>query len=880
MNGLKSLALFFHHRFLVQILACCSLVAIIGGCANRENYHAFRDWSLAPEVRAADLVAQMTLQEKVTQMRYDAPAIPRLGIPQYNWWNECLHGVGRAGEATVFPQAIGMGATWNKALIHEMGVAVSDEARAKHHRFVQEGKRGIYQGLTFWTPNINIFRDPRWGRGQETYGEDPWLTGELGVSYINGLQGDHEKYLKLVATAKHFAVHSGPEKSRHVDNYISGPRDLNETYLPAFEKAVKEAQVHSVMCAYNRTNDLACCGSNVLLDSILRQEWQFDGYIVSDCWAINDFYLPDRHGVSGSGAEASALAVSSGTDLNCGNTFDPNLSEAVLSQLIDESEVDQALTRLMAARFKLGMFDDPVQVPWSRIPYEVVRSEAHQELAKQVARESIVLLKNEGDMLPLRSDLNSIAVIGPNAHSIQPLLGNYHGTSVTHNTPFKAIRDRLPNAEVRYAKGSNITREWPLLTPIPAERLRSEGNTGLKGAYFSNGEWAGQPALERIDEQLNFIWVDRPFEMVTDTFTVRWSGEIIPETTGKYRIGLRACNAGKLFLNGEKVIDFSDDHQPRMDYHDLDLVAGQAISVRIDYYNFHADPQVQLLWSILEQDLLTPALDLVRQSDVTVLCLGLSPDIEGEEMPVVMEGFDKGDRSDIVLPSSQQELLQAVMAVGKPVVLVLLNGSALAINYAAENVPAIVEAWYPGEFGGLALAEILFGDVNPSGKLPVTFYRSVEDLPDFKSYDMTNRTYKYFQGTPLFPFGHGLSYSQFEYTDLVFDDTHGASVQVTVKNASQRAGQETIQVYLSTPDMTDTPQRALIAFQKEFFEAGQTRTLKIDLPSDRLKVVAADGQKIDPEGKVFLSVGGKQPGFSGVADSPNTETLIQQIMMK
>ena len=377
MNGLKSLALFFHHRFLVQILACCSLVAIIGGCANRENYHAFRDWSLAPEVRAADLVAQMTLQEKVTQMRYDAPAIPRLGIPQYNWWNECLHGVGRAGEATVFPQAIGMGATWNKALIHEMGVAVSDEARAKHHRFVQEGKRGIYQGLTFWTPNINIFRDPRWGRGQETYGEDPWLTGELGVSYINGLQGDHEKYLKLVATAKHFAVHSGPEKSRHVDNYISGPRDLNETYLPAFEKAVKEAQVHSVMCAYNRTNDLACCGSNVLLDSILRQEWQFDGYIVSDCWAINDFYLPDRHGVSGSGAEASALAVSSGTDLNCGNTFDPNLSEAVLSQLIDESEVDQALTRLMAARFKLGMFDDPVQVPWSRIPYEVVRSEAH-----------------------------------------------------------------------------------------------------------------------------------------------------------------------------------------------------------------------------------------------------------------------------------------------------------------------------------------------------------------------------------------------------------------------------------------------------------------------------------------------------------------------
>ncbi|MDW3195032.1 MAG: glycoside hydrolase family 3 C-terminal domain-containing protein [Cytophagales bacterium] len=877
MNENKHAASFFRNQLLIKTLVFFSLLAVLGGCANRETYFAFRDWTLAPEARAADLVAQMTLQEKVSQMRYDAPAIPRLNIPQYNWWNECLHGVGRAGEATVFPQAIGMGATWNTDLIHRMGVAVSDEARAKHHRFVKEGKRGIYQGLTFWTPNINIFRDPRWGRGQETYGEDPLLTGDLGVAYINGLQGDDDRYLKLVATAKHFAVHSGPEKSRHVDNYISTPRDLNETYLPAFEKAVKEAQVHSVMCAYNRTNDLACCGSNVLLDSILRQDWGFDGYIVSDCWAINDFYLPNRHEVSGSGAEASALAVKSGTDLNCGNTFDPNLSKAVLSQLIDESEVDKALTRLMSARFKLGMFDDPNLVPWSRIPYEVVRNEDHQELAKQVARESIVLLKNESDVLPLSTDLRSVAIIGPNANSIQPLLGNYHGTSVAHNTPFKAIRERLPHADVKYAKGSNITKEWPLLTPIPAKNLKSGNTTGLKGTYFSNAKWEGQPVLEKADEQIDFIWVDRPFEMEIDTFTVRWAGEIVPETSGKYRIGLRACNSGKLFLNGEQVISFSDDHQPRMDYHDIELKAGETIAVQIDYYNFHADPQVHLLWSLLEQDLLTPALDLVRQSDVTVLCLGLSPDIEGEEMPVVMEGFDKGDRSDIVLPSSQQELLKAVMATGKPVVLVLLNGSALAINYAAENVPAIVEAWYPGEFGGLALAEILFGDVNPSGKLPVTFYKSVEELPDFKSYDMTGRTYKYFEEEPLFPFGHGLSYSNFEYTDLKFSDHH---IEVTIENTSTRAGLETIQVYLSTPDMANTPQRALIAFQKEFFDAGETRILKINLPSESLKVVAADGQKIDPEGKVFLTVGGKQPGFSGVADSPNTKTLTQQIMMK
>lgn len=880
MNSLENPVSFFRNRFLLKALVFFSLLVTIGGCANRENYYAHLDRSLPSEVRAADLVAQMTLQEKVSQMRYDAPAIPRLGIPQYNWWNECLHGVGRAGEATVFPQAIGMGATWNTELIHRMGVAVSDEARAKHHRFVKEGKRGIYQGLTFWTPNINIFRDPRWGRGQETYGEDPLLTGDLGVAYIYGLQGDDDQYLKLVATAKHFAVHSGPEKSRHVDNYIGSPRDLNETYLPAFEKAVKEAQVHSVMCAYNRTNDQACCGSNVLLDSILRQEWGFDGYIVSDCWAINDFYLPDRHNVSESGAEASALAVKSGTDLNCGNTFDPNLNEAILAKMIDESEVDQALTRLMAARFKLGMFDDPGLVPWSQIPYDVVRSEAHQELAKQVARESIVLLKNEGDLLPLNTDLRSVAVIGPNANSIQPLLGNYHGTSVAHNTPFKAIRERLPNTEVKYAKGSNITKEWPLLTPIPTNNLRVGNKAGLKGSYYSNEKWAGKPEFERVDEQIDFIWVDRPFAMESDTFTVRWTGEILPETTGKYRIGLRACNAGKLFLDSEMVINFSDDHQPRMDYYDIDLVAGQAISVQIDYYNFHADPQIQLLWAQLEQDLLTPALDLVRQSDVTVLCLGLSPDIEGEEMPVVMEGFDKGDRSDIVLPSSQQELLREVLRTGKPVVLVLLNGSALAINYAAEKAPAIVEAWYPGEFGGLALAEVLFGDVNPSGKLPVTFYQSVEDLPDFKSYDMTDRTYKYFTGTPLFPFGHGLSYANFQYADLTFEAADSPTVSVSIRNTSDQSGSETIQIYLSTPDMADTPQRTLIAFQKEFFEARQTRDLKIDLPAESLKVVGENGQRIDPIGRVFLSVGGKQPGFSGVADSPTTETLTQQIMMR
>ncbi|MEP0367412.1 MAG: glycoside hydrolase family 3 C-terminal domain-containing protein [Cyclobacteriaceae bacterium] len=858
----------------------CLVILLLSACHSRTKYQFdFLNPELSPVERAQDLVSQMTLQEKVSQMRYDAPEIPRLKVPKYNWWNECLHGVGRAGEATVFPQAIGMGGTWNTELINQMGVAVSDEARAKHHQFIKENKRGIYQGLTFWTPNINIFRDPRWGRGQETYGEDPLLTGNLGVAYINGLQGDDEHYLKLVATAKHFAVHSGPEKSRHVDNYISSPKDLNETYLPAFEKAVKQANVHSVMCAYNRTNDLACCGSNVLLDSILRKEWGFDGYIVSDCWAINDFYFPDRHGVSESASEASALAVKSGTDLNCGNTYDPALSDAVLSKFIDEAEVDLALTRLMTARFKLGMFDDPERVPWSKLPYDVVRSEEHQELAKQVARESIVLLKNENNTLPLSTALKSIAVIGPNANVVQPLLGNYHGTSVNFTTPYKAIKAKLPNADVRYAKGSNITKEWPLLTPIPSKNLNADQATGLRGQYFQNENWSGEPVLDRVDPMVDFIWVERPFEMKSDTFSVRWTGQITPESSGKYRIGLRACNVGKLYLNDQLVLEFSDDHDPNMEYHDLQLTAGEPVSVRIDYYNFHADPQVQLLWSALEEDLITPALDLVNDSELAVLCLGLSPDIEGEEMPVVMEGFDKGDRSDIVLPSSQRELLEKVIETGKPVVVVLLNGSALAVNYAAENAPAIVEAWYPGEFGGQAIAEVLFGEANPSGKLPVTFYKSVNDLPGFKSYDMTDRTYKYFKGDPLFPFGHGLSYSKFKYAALSFVQADESQISVQISNDSEFAGYETVQVYLSTPDMAGMATRSLVAFQKEFFEAGETREVSIAIPKENLKVIDDNGKKIVPTGKVILTVGGKQPGFSGVADAPTTETLNTEITL-
>jgi len=858
------------------------------GCeTKKEITYKFKDPKLSITERVTDLISHMTLSEKVSQMRYDAPAIERLGIPAYNWWNECLHGVARAGEATVFPQAIGMGATWNAPLLFDVGTVISDEARAKHHRFIKEEKRGIYQGLTFWTPNINIFRDPRWGRGQETYGEDPYLTGRMGVNFIKGLQGDDSKYLKVVATAKHFAVHSGPEKSRHEDNYHTSDKDLKETYLPAFEAAIKEANVQSVMCAYNRYRDEACCGSNLLLNNILRKEWGFDGYVVSDCWAINDFWEPNKHELVETPAEASALAVSRGTDLNCGDVYDPNLSDAVLKGLVDEEKVDRALSRLMEARFKLGMFDPEEMVSWSKIPYDVVCSDAHYKLSEKTARESMVLLKNEEKLLPLKKDLKSIAVIGPNANAKQVLLGNYHGTPLNNITPLKAITEKLPNTNVYYAKGSHIAKGWPLLQPIPSSVLRNGDNIGLKGEYFDNEEWKGEPKLTRNDSIVDFIWVSKkPIENnASDSFSVRWTGKIVPEQSGEYRIGLRASSAGKLYVNDSLRVDFKDDHEPKMRYLDMKLAAGKSYDIKIKYYNYHTDPQAQLLWSKLDEDLLSPALEAVKKSEAVVLCLGLSPDIEGEEMPVVLEGFDKGDRSEISLPQSQLTLLKEVQAIGKPTILVLMNGSALAINWADQNIPAILEAWYPGEFGGRAIADVLFGDYNPAGRLPVTFYKSVEDLPDFKSYDMTNRTYKYFKGDPLYEFGHGLSYTTFEYSKLEAPDTIKADgnipVTVQITNTGDMKGDEVVQLYVShdKKQYTDGPRHSLIGFKRINLGVGETKKVSFTITPKQYAVINSAGEQQKISGAFRIYVGGKQPNQNDHSDAAPNKNLNKTITL-
>ncbi|WP_281987710.1 glycoside hydrolase family 3 protein [Aquimarina aggregata] len=863
------------------------------GCTSKkekekEYDYNFQDSSLEIDERVNDMISQMTLSEKVSQMRYDAPAIARLGIPEYNWWNECLHGVARAGEATVFPQAIGMGATFDKSLIFKVGTAISDEARAKHHRFSDQGKRGIYQGLTFWTPNINIFRDPRWGRGQETYGEDPYLTGRMGVNFIKGLQGDDPKYLKVVATAKHFAVHSGPEKSRHEDNYQTSNRDLKETYLPAFEAAIREANVQSVMCAYNRYRDEACCGSNLLLNDILRKEWGFDGYVVSDCWAINDFWKPNRHGLSETAVEASALAVDRGTDLNCGNAFDPNLEEAVLKEIIDEEKIDIALSRLMTARFKLGMFDPDKMVSWSKISYDVVCSEEHYKLSEKTARKSIVLLKNENKTLPLKKDISSIAVIGPNANAKQVLLGNYHGTPHNSITPLKAIKEKLPNAKVHYAKGSDIAKGWPLLQTIPSSVLHNGKSSGLKGEYFDNKEWKGNPKITRNDSVINFVWMPKkPIDSLTsDAFSVRWTGQLIPKESGNYRIGLRASSAGKLYVNDSLKFEFSDDHEPKTRYFDTNLKKGIASRIKIEYYNYHADPQAQLLWAKLDDDLLSPAIEAAKKSEVVVLCLGLSPDIEGEEMPVVLEGFDKGDRSEISLPKTQIALMKEITALGKPVIVVLMNGSALAVNWANDHVPAILESWYPGEFGGRAIADVLFGDYNPAGRLPVTFYKSVEDLPDFKSYDMTNRTYKYFKGEPLYAFGHGLSYTNFTYSNLKVPETVTISenipVTVQVTNSGDVNGDEVVQLYLShSKAVNDGPKHSLVGFERINLDPNQTKEVRFTITSKQYASITSEGKEHINKEPIKIYVGGKQPNSKNeIEDSKATQVLTKEITLK
>lgn len=675
--------------------------------------------------RAEELVSQMTVEERAFQLRYDAPSIERLGVPAYNWWGEALHGVARAGVATSFPQAIGMAATFDTELVRRAGDVAATEGRAKYNAFSLEEDRDIYKGLTFWSPNVNIFRDPRWGRGQETYGEDPYLTSRMGVAYVEGLQGDDEEAMKSAACAKHFAVHSGPEAVRHEFNAVATKKDMAETYLPAFKACVQEAGVESVMGAYNRTNGEPCCGSKTLMRDILRGEWGFEGHFVSDCWAIKDFH--EKHKVTRNMEESAALALKSGCDINCGVTYQ-YLLKALEQGLVTEEEITEAAVRVFTTRYLLGLFD---KSKYDDIPYEKVECEEHLDVAQRISRESVVLLKNDG-ILPLKlSDGRTIGVIGPNANSREALIGNYHGTSSRYITVLEGIQDKVEhNGRVLYSEGSHLYKD-------------------------------------RVES---------------------------------------------------------------------------------------------LAW---ENDRIAEAITVAKHSDVVVLCVGLNETLEGEEGDTG-NSYASGDKVDLLLPEPQRKLMETVFAVGKPVIVCLMAGSAIDLSEAQEKAAAVLQLWYPGARGGKAVADILFGDCSPSGKLPVTFYRSLEELPAFEDYSMKGRTYRYMEQEALYPFGYGLTYGdvRVERADLASKDevSGDVTVQITVKNKGNTATGDVIQIYVK--DMESpcaVPNHSLCAFTRIFLEAGESRELAVPVSGQAFLVVDEEGAHVKGSGSYVLYVGTGQP---------------------
>ncbi|HEY6189178.1 MAG TPA: glycoside hydrolase family 3 C-terminal domain-containing protein [Pyrinomonadaceae bacterium] len=858
------------------LCALCLLVSTTAHTAGQTQPTPYKDPSLPIDRRVEDLISRMTLEEKVSQMMNAAPAIPRLGVPEYDWWNEGLHGVAFSGIATVFPQSIGLGATFDQRLVGRVAEVISTEARAKYNEAQASGNRARFHGLTFWSPNINIFRDPRWGRGQETYGEDPYLTSRLGVAFVKGLQGDDPKYLKVVSTPKHYAVHSGPEPERHRFDAAASERDMQETYFPAFRATVTEGKAASVMCAYNRVNGEPACASTHLLEEMLRKRWGFSGYVVSDCGAIDDIYR--RHLFVKTAEEASAVAVKRGTDLECGDTYRA-LVAAVKKGLISEAEIDRAVERLFEARFRLGMFDPPELVPYAKIPFSENDSPAHRALALEAARESIVLLKNEGGTLPLRKEIKSIAVIGPNADNVQVLLGNYNGQPSRATTPLEGIRRHVsPQTKVLYAQGTTLTEVSAV--PIPASALRD-----LKAEFFANKNLEGAPVLSRVDEAVNFDWgMNSPAPGVpADDFSARWTGKLVPAVSGKYRLGATADDGLRVYLDGKLIAEDWTEHAPTTRTGEVMLEAGRSYDLKFEYYEGRIGAVARLVWQPPAQQAsgspYAEALDVAKQADAVVLVLGISAQLEGEEMNVSEPGFKGGDRTDINLPARQQALLEAVAATGKPIVVVLLNGSALAVNWAQEHAAAIVEAWYPGEEGGAAVADVLFGDYNPAGRLPVTFYKSVEQLPPFESYGMEGRTYRYFRQEPLYPFGFGLSYTRFQYDKLRLSATkvnagEGLTVSAEVRNTGGREGDEVAQVYLShVAASVPVPVRSLAGVSRLSLKPGERRSVSFTITPEQLSVIDDKGRRVVRPGEFLITVGGKQPGFKGHADAATTEVV-------
>ncbi|MBV9625908.1 MAG: glycoside hydrolase family 3 C-terminal domain-containing protein [Acidobacteria bacterium] len=846
---------------------------------------AYMNSALPLEQRVDDLIGRMTLEEKVSQMRDHAIAIPRLGIPKYDWWNEGLHGVAFAGYATNFPQVIGMAATWDSDLVHQMGETISTEARAKYNEAVRRDQHETFFGLTFWAPNINIFRDPRWGRGQETYGEDPYLTGRMAIAFVSGMQGNDPRYLRVVSTPKHYAVHSGPEPTRHTVDIAVSSHDLEDTYLPAFRAAVTQAHAQSVMCAYNSIDGAPACANRLLLGDHLRTAWKFDGYVVSDCAAVADVYT--GHHYAPDMPHAAAVAVKAGTDLECGyregQAF-PGLIEAVRQGLMQESDIDRALRRLFRARFKLGMFDPSTSFAYGRIPMSEVDSPEHRQLSLRAAHESMVLLRNQNHTLPLRSDISHIAVVGPTAELVQSLQGNYNGPPPEPVIPLVGIEKRFGSAKVAYAQGSTLVEGFAMPIEHTALRPLSDAGNGLTGEYFPSPDFSGQPVLTRTDRTINFNWdkVVPVNGLQRNNFSVRWRGSFRPPGPGTYKLGVRvnycyACENAegfRLYLDDKLLVESGGKTPERGEVIEspVSFTDTHPHPIRLEYLHATGTAGIDLTWQVPAAVLRDEAVEAAKQSDVIIAFVGLSPSLEGEEMPIKLAGFSGGDRTSIDLPAAQEDLLKAVLATGKPLVVVLENGSALAVNWAQQNASAILEAWYPGEEGGTAIAATLAGDNNPAGRLPVTFYSSLTQVPPFENYSMRERTYRYLRQEPLYGFGFGLSYTTFEYSNLHITKStiktgDPVIVEGDVKNTGNLAGDEVVELYLTQPRGYETPLRELAGFKRIHLAPGQSDHVSLTIDPRVLGQVDQNGRRVIVSGEYVVSLGGAQPQDAGSVQS-------------
>ena len=825
-----------------------------------------------PVAAKVPVTARMTADEKIAQLQAAAPAIPRLHVRGYNWWNEGLHGLARNGDATVFPQAIGLAATWDPELLKSVGTVVSTEARAGFNTIGRDRDHGRYQGLTIWSPNINIFRDPRWGRGQETYGEDPYLTGTLGAAFVQGLQGPDAAHPRTIASVKHFVVHSGPEAGRHGFDVDVSPYDLEATFTPAFRQVITHGKAQSVMCAYNALHGTPVCADADLLNGRLRRDWGFSGYVVTDCDAVEDMYM--FHFYRPTPEENAAAALKAGTDLNCG-TYYRNLKLALDKKLVTTADIDRATDRLFAARKRLGL--DGAGSPYDGIVASQIHSADAQALALKAARESIVLLKNNG-ALPLKASAR-IAVVGPNADTLEVLEANYHGTAINPVTPLSGLRKAF--AGTTYAQGSNIAEGVAI--PIPETALKTAtGESGLKGEYFATGDFSGAPVLTRTDRSVNLdLYGAVPVNgFEKGPYSVRWTGSIVPPAPGDYQLKIYTERCWEcdnrhdritLYVDGKAVLaDTGDGKNLGAGVHFDDA---KPHAVRLDFAHTGGDWGIRLQWQAPAEAQAAEAVAAAKDADAIVAFVGLSPDVEGEELSILVPGFDRGDRTDLGLPARQKKLLEALKATGKPLVVVNLSGGAVALDWAKDHADAVIQAWYPGEAGGTAIADVLTGGYNPSGRLPVTVYASVQDLPPFVDYRMTGRTYRYFTGKPLFGFGYGLSYTRFAYSGLKAPATVKAgeapTVHATITNSGVVEGDEVAELYLTPPADGQGLIRSLGGTQRVHLKPGESREVSFTLDPRALSTVRRDGSRIQSDGAFGIFVGGSQPG-----DGPGITTVI------